>query len=239
VGLHAICPVCKRRYCRGCFGLAGCPPGCAGGENCTVEDCCPGIRAIAAFDALSDFSNAFAAALRIHQDPGRHYVKTFMRQKDPSIRRFEHTFVNTLRTLPPVLRSLSAEIHPPIAHLVATSCLPRVMHDYLKHQDVSDWMLHSDTYQAILDAVKELPACGLGAIFSEPFACDKGAVPAGTNKVTEDVRRSCLKDAVMHLDGHYKQFMALSARITFPATLLKMHRLSDGILYLLLQQVVN
>lgn len=234
--------MCRSTYCRGCFRPAGCSPDCIGGASCPVEDCCPGIRAIGAFDALSDFCNAFAMALRTHQDGdySHNYIKTFMRRKDASIRRFEHAFVNTLRTLPRHLRPLSAELHPPMAHIVATSRLPQVMHDYLEHEDVCDWMLHSNTYQAILDALKELPACGLNTIFSEPFACDKTGgepVPAGTNQVTENVR--CLKDAVRHLDGHYRQFMAISSRITFPATLLKMQKLSDGILYLLLQQVVN
>ena len=113
------------------------------------------------------------------------------------------------------------------------------MHDYLGHEDVGDWVLHSNTYLAILDVLKEFPTCGMGAIFSEPFARDEKWRGSGTNQVTEGKQSSCLKDAVKHLDGRYRQFMALSSRISFPATLLKMQKLSDGILYLLLQQVVN
>ncbi|KAK2462897.1 hypothetical protein APHAL10511_005095 [Amanita phalloides] len=236
MGLHAICTACRTKYCRGCFAPVGCPQDCAGGKECAVKNCCPGIRAIAMFDVLSNFTNAFALALR-EETPSSGYIKTFMRQRDPCVRQFEHTFVQTVRTLPRLLRSLSAELHPPIARIVSTSCLLRVMHDYLEHEDISNWMQHSETYLAILDTLKELLTCGLGAIFSEPFVHDKRnrGVPAGRNQVTE----RCLKDAVRHLDGRYKQIMALSARITFPATLLKMHKLSDGILYLLLQQIVN
>ncbi|KAF8635288.1 hypothetical protein AX15_000467 [Amanita polypyramis BW_CC] len=244
IGLHAVCISCGTRYCRGCFGPVNCSRDCTSGEDCAVERCCPGVRAIQTFDTLSHFSDAFAVALRVHQEENNShgYIKTFMRWKDPSIQQFEHTFINTLRSLPRLLRTLSAELHPPIVRLAFMSFLPQVMHDYLGHEDVGDWMLHSNTYLAILEVLREFPTCGLSAVFSEPFACDdkwRGVVPSGADQVTEGRQWSCLNDAVRHLDRRYKQFMALSSRISFPATILKMQRLSDGILYLLLQQIVN
>lgn len=243
-GLHAICTKCKSLYCRGCFLPKNCLRGCPGGARCAVENCCPGIRAIAAFDALSDFNNAFAAAVHEHRRLDNPYgcITTLLREKDASVRQFERSFINTLHKLPPLLRPLSADLHPPIAGLVFESLLPQVIYGYLKHEDVGDWVMHSEAYLAILEALKEFPSCGLGSVSLEPFVCHgQSGVPLipRADEEAGDTQWCCVEDAVKHLGAHQKRLSALSSRITFPATLLKVHKLSDGILYLLLQQVFN
>ena len=200
-----------------------------------MENCCPGIRAIAAFDALSDFNCAFAAALQEHQLVSQPHgcIDMLIRGKDPSTRRFERSLIDTLHKLPGLLRPLSAELHPPIASLVFASYLPQVMYSYLKREDIGDWVMHSEAYLAILEALREFPTCGLSSVSSEPF------LAYGTNEEDEGTQRLCLQDAIRHLAPHQKRLTELSSRISFPATLLKVHKLSDGILYLLLQQVVS
>ncbi|KAF8640924.1 hypothetical protein AX17_000572 [Amanita inopinata Kibby_2008] len=243
-GPHASCPACGVNHCRGCFVPVQCPRECPGGEDCPVTDCCSHVRAIAVFDSLSAFNIAFLTALReCNPDSNpQNYIHVFLRKRHVSTRKFERTLVDTLRILPRLLQPLGAEMHPSITRLISLSYLPQVMHGYLEHEDIGDWVMHSEAYIAILQAFKELPACGLGSVFSEPFTCDRKwgyKVPLGINQEAADAQWFCLKDAVKHLDAHYKRFMALSSRITFPATLFKMHQLSDGILYLLLQQIVD
>ncbi|PFH46051.1 hypothetical protein AMATHDRAFT_156634 [Amanita thiersii Skay4041] len=165
-----------------------------------------------------------------------------MRRRNPSVHQFERILTDTLRALPRILQPLDADLHPSVIRLFSLSYLPQVIHCFLRHEDIGDWIMHAETYLAILYAMKELPACGLRPIFSERLTCDRKwghEVPLGKGLGTGDNQWFCLKDAVTHLEVHYKRFTALSSRITFPSTLFKLHQLIDGILFLLMQQITD
>lgn len=143
-------------HCRGCFAVARCnralvlassistsqsasprsptstsPNECSGGSTCTVRNCCAAVRAIAIFEALSAFDDAFAAEAglsaedlkgkgksRDHRDA---YVRQLVggvskngdkdkdRAQGSGARRFEEAFVRTLKTVGDWLQAPEAE----------------------------------------------------------------------------------------------------------------------------------
>ncbi|KAF8971863.1 hypothetical protein BDZ97DRAFT_1650531, partial [Flammula alnicola] len=245
--LHVTCTGCRTTHCRGCFAVAQCPRQCSGGPTCTVRNCCPEVRAIAIFEALSSFDNAYAA------EAGFATTVRLISKTDKSMRRFEDAFVRTLRVLCSWLQMASESesedssegtgasrgrggLHPSVTRLFSISFLPEVMHAFLRNNNVRDWVAHSETYLAILDTLRRMLDAGLAPLLSAPLpridaSCGLRGVVAGA--------AAPLGDLVRQLEGHRRPLMALAGKVQFAATVEKVNNLCDGISYLLLQQVVG
>jgi hypothetical protein len=192
--IHLFCSSCRTCYCRGCFAVARCPSkDCSGGSTCTVRNCCPEVRAVAIFEALSSFDSIFASeagfTASAHTGSKQHrqaYIKLLISKADKKMRKFEDALVRTLMILSVWLQAptrtaasrsdeeeegcAGVELHPSIARLFSASYLPEVVHAFLSNNNVRDWVAHSETYLAMLDTLRRVSdSRGLSVVLSEPI----------------------------------------------------------------------
>ncbi|PPQ77547.1 hypothetical protein CVT25_011407 [Psilocybe cyanescens] len=191
--LHVVCTACGTTHCRGCFTVVRCPRDCTGGaQDCTVRNCCPDIRAIAIFEALSSFDHIYATEAGFagkgqdgeqQQQMRQAYIKLLMSKADKSMRKFEDAFVRTLRILTTWLEaprkgsssgggesdSHAQGMHRAVSHLFAASYLPEVVHAFLSNSNVRDWIAHSETYNAVLETLRRMFDRGLTAVLMRPL----------------------------------------------------------------------
>ncbi|KJA28324.1 hypothetical protein HYPSUDRAFT_1086661 [Hypholoma sublateritium FD-334 SS-4] len=307
-------------YCRGCFAVARCnralvlvssisrptstsarpptsatPNECSGGSTCTVRNCCPAVRAIAIFEALSAFDDSFVAEAgfrsedRKGKSQSKEYRDAYVRQiiggkpaeKDKAqgngARRFEDAFVRALKAVSAWLQAPNSDanedypskgkdaeghaVHATIPRLFETSLLLEVIHVFLGNTNVRDWVAHAETYLAILDLLRwMLDASTAISLLRAPIRRIEAtsglrrAVWGDGNVRFEDIggaafdpaapapgreRTRSLCDLIKNLEAHRRPLMALASKATFEATVDKVNSLCDGILYLLLQQVVD
>ncbi|KDR85912.1 hypothetical protein GALMADRAFT_235069 [Galerina marginata CBS 339.88] len=262
--LHVTCSACGTNHCRGCFTVVRCPRQCAGGPSCTVRNCCPDIRAIAIFEALSSFDHIYATEAGFAGKGGKQqrqaYIKLLISKADKSMRTFEDAFVRTLRILCSWMQVSSPDdaseeerrgLHPSVSILFSNSYLPEVMHGFLSNNNVRDWVAHSETYSVVLDTLRRMFDCGLSPVLMEPLrhidqSCglqglvwDEGSITWEMDKNNVPVRSAPLSELVRQLEAHRGPLRALAGKVQFSSTVEKVNNLCDGISYLLLQQVVG
>ncbi|KAL4268555.1 hypothetical protein AB1N83_002524 [Pleurotus pulmonarius] len=169
---------------------------------------------------------------------------------------WEKMIVGAMKTLEVFLRNPDEEDenykpHPSMKHLFLMSGLPEVMESLLGNRNVSDWVAHSDVYCAMLSTLKCMSNSGLSDLLKDPLpVIDQsdgiGSWMRGHGKITwesssgkDSIARSPpVYEAVKGLERHRRPLLELASRIKFPATVKKIQALCDGILYLLLQQMM-
>ncbi|KAL0952201.1 hypothetical protein HGRIS_008810 [Hohenbuehelia grisea] len=154
--------------------------------------------------------------------------------------------------------SRSQTVHPTVALLIRMSTLPELLSRLLRARSVSDWVALSDMYCAALAVLKTMANCGLAAVLQDPLQriaetnglehwmwgdasisweqVDGGEVDEADE--ARIARSPPIYDLVRGLERHRRPLLELASRIRFAATVQKVHVMCDGILYLLLQQMV-
>lgn len=187
--LHATCPRCSTLYCRGCASpTTRCPKNCTGpGSNihCNIiNDCCSRVRAIAVFEALSAFDEAYLA--EVNGGHKANYVEREAFIKDLiskpvglQARRLEMVFVRCMNLLVDVFTctppSSSKFFSMTFVEHFEHSLMPEVVRFYLENTSVKDWITHSDSYTAILDLLRYMFEAGFG----------EGVLDVGLRRVDE------------------------------------------------------
>jgi len=105
------------------------------------------------------------------------FLKTLLGKADKSMRKFEDAFMRTLRMVCSWLQLSSStldqtarqEMVTVIASLFASSLLPEVIHAYLSHINVRDWIAHSEAYVAILETLRKMYDAGLAGVLMQPL----------------------------------------------------------------------
>lgn len=168
--LHISCSHCSTLHCRGCGSQASkCPKNCTGSKTCgIIHDCCPQVRAIAVFEALSAFDEAYLAEINGGPQTGNaereYFIKDLVSKPIGSqARRFEAVFVKCMNVLIEVFTSPSTSSHSSaFASQFERSLMPEVIHLYLENTNVKDWITHSDVYAVILDLLRYMFEAGFG-----------------------------------------------------------------------------
>ncbi|KAF8167212.1 hypothetical protein B0H34DRAFT_791971 [Crassisporium funariophilum] len=252
--LHVTCSKCATSHCRGCSAVSKCPRQCSGGHGCAVRNCCPDVRAIAIFEALSSFDQTFATEAGFAGVNGKQqrqaYIKLLISKADKSMRKFEDAFVRILRLLCSWLQASSDDekgraLHPAVARLFTASFLPEVLQGFMSNNNVRDWIAHSETYIVVLETLRRMFDCGLSSVLTDPLhhvdqSCGLQRWVWDQGSITWEPAQSLpLCDLVKQLEAHRRPLRALGEKVQFSATLEKVNSLCDGISYLLLQQVVG
>lgn len=258
--MHARCSSCSTISCRGCSITLPCPQGCSGRSSCHINTCCPEGRAIAVFETLVSFDDGYREHARIMGSGGRAARQEFndlvASRTVSSTAEWEKMIVGAMKTLEVFLRNPDEEDenykpHPSMKHLFLMSGLPEVMESLLGNRNVSDWVAHSDVYCAMLSTLKCMSNSGLSDLLKDPLPVINqsdgiGSWMRGHGKITwesssgkDSIARSPpVYEAVKGLERHRRPLLELASRIKFPATVKKIQALCDGILYLLLQQMM-
>ncbi|KAJ8507705.1 hypothetical protein ONZ45_g9957 [Pleurotus djamor] len=239
--MHASCSSCSAISCRG--------------------SCCPEGRAIAIFETLVSFDDAYRAHAQIVDSGCRAVRQEFndlvaARLTAPSTTEWEKTIIGAMKTLeaflkPPTEEDDTHQHHPSVKHLFLMSCVPEVLESLLGNRNVSDWVAHSDLYCAVLATLKCMSNSGLTDLLKDPLpkidqSVGLGCWMRGEGSITWEGEQGGViskappvYEAVKGLERHRRPLLELAGKIKFPATVKKIHALCDGILYLLLQQMMD
>lgn len=177
--LHSSCPKCATLHCRGCSRPAKCPKNCSGSKSCVIKDCCPQIRAIAIFEALSLFDREFLAEAGSGSGSRERdeFVQAMISKPiNAQSRKLEASFVKSMSVLTEVfksdcpfpssspLSSGSFSLSSDVAECFERSLMPEVIRGFLRNTNVKDWITHSEIYTAILDLLRYMFEGGFGDV---------------------------------------------------------------------------
>ncbi len=141
-----------------------------------IKECCPQIRAIAVFEALSTFDHEFLLATGVgggksQQLPVRQreeYIQAMITRASTQSKKLEMTLVKCMDALTEVFKvdsfasspcststsTSTVDISTNIAALFERSLMPEVIHAFLRNTTVKDWITHSETYCSILELLR-------------------------------------------------------------------------------------
>ncbi|TFK42199.1 hypothetical protein BDQ12DRAFT_645723 [Crucibulum laeve] len=257
--LHLTCSSCSAVHCRGCFTVVSCSRDCKGGNSCTLKSCCDEVKAIAIFEILGKFDNEYTAqATLLGRDERQvrgEFIKLVMTKGD---RVLSHRFAWTLdKTLKPLVAWLEAaqasggRIHPTIQRLFSVSYLLEVIHFFLANDSRWDWVFMHELLTSILNLLRVMVDCGLGPLLAEPLrnieqSCglhcwiwDRGFVTWESEDIAGEEKPVRSPPVYDLLKGQRRELTGFVREIKDGLAVEKANELSDGISYLLLQQMVG
>lgn len=225
-----------------------------------MQNCCSRSRAIGIFEALCVFDQLYLSELELATGPGsrRSIVSGTSLVPSPAntfVSNWEKSVVSVLHTVKNFLSpdddpDLTFETHPSVGYLFTLSCLPKFMDGLLRSHDVAYWIMHSEAYILILGILRLLVECGLGKVFNEPQA-NIIHTPGlrrwmrGEGRLTwqqESGRvlfRPALFSLVKPLEAHRVGLLTMASAVEFPPLVEKLYELVDGVMHLLLQQMLQ
>ena len=119
------------------------------------------------FEALHEFDKAYVASAAslfncwpINRSHREEYLEVVISRADPRFSAPFHTaFMRTLTEVNrwmPEMPYRDFDLHPSIGPLLSTSYLFEVVHHYLKHSNLGDWVISSEIYLQILTLLQTL-----------------------------------------------------------------------------------
>lgn len=255
------CSTCNISHCRGCLEPIKCPHPCVG-PSCPLPNCCPEVSAVAIFELLSAFDVAYDSETRNFGSGGKDdrqgFNELLISGLDPSTKTMERVFISALRAIYNCLPTSPEDtgVHPTIILLFSMSYLPEVLESFLSNQSVASWISHSNAYEAILWFLRRAIGCGLGDIIFASFkdireSCglhrwmwQKGGIKWEITGTDTDSSRAEVSQSrplgtlMVQLEQHRNNLLAAVSKIRFAPTVEKVHVLSDGITFLLLQSIL-
>lgn len=158
-----------------------CSSRCAGGDRCPLTKCCHFVRAIAVFEVLSDLDRAYtskAATLTNSSPPSQSqredYLELAISRADAMLSTaFDSVFLHALTELnywmPEKPGPQPGNIHPSVALLLSASYILEIVHHFLSHPKVAEWVIRADIYLQILILMRTLAARhGLNYLVMQP-----------------------------------------------------------------------
>lgn len=139
-----------------------------------IKDCCPQVRAIAIFEALSTFDHEFLAEAGPSGSHQRdEYIQAMIsRPLTAQTKKLGTTFVRSMTALTEIFNSdppLPERISSSVAELFERSLMPEVIHGFLRNTNVKVWITHCEIYCAILDLLRYMIEGGFGGIMAVPL----------------------------------------------------------------------